>query len=82
MDFVKLLELAWQPVLSVIAIVVWLVRLEGKVKQCEDSAIRHERWQEVMDEKHSNLDSKIVDQLGQIRESLARLEGKLGVDDR
>lgn len=82
MDFIRALEAAWQPIIASIGVVVWLVRLEGKIKSCEDANYRHERWQEVMDEKHSNLDSKIVDQLGQIRESLARLEGKLGVQDR
>jgi hypothetical protein len=30
--------------------------------------------------KHEALDSKIIDQLSKIRESLARLEGKLGVE--
>jgi len=40
----------------------------------------HQNWQQLMDEKHQNLDSKIVNELSEIKQSLARLEGKLGID--
>ena len=62
--------------------VVWLVRLEGKVKAQEHLTAQLENSISLLREKHENLDSKIVGELTRIRESLARLEGRLaGRDD-
>jgi hypothetical protein len=62
-------------VLAVIGAIVWLVRLEGKT----DAAIKsNTETQKDIDElriRHEGLDSKIVEQLARVRESLARLEG-------
>ena len=64
-----------------VAGVVWLVRLEGKVKQQEDKLEMQIRQLAVLQEKLENIDSKIVDELGRIRESLARLEGRLSAEE-
>jgi len=61
--------------------VIWLVRLEGKVKQMDRLIAIQEREMDALRVKHENLDSKIVESLGQIRESLARLEGRLHFDE-
>lgn len=62
--------------------VVWLVRLEGKVKAQEKLIDTLSDSVALLREKHENLDSKIVGELTRIRESLARLEGRLaGRDD-
>jgi hypothetical protein len=67
-------------ILGALAFTVWLVRLEGKISQVESLAIEAQKDVDVLRTKHESLDSKIVEQLGQVRESLARLEGALGVN--
>jgi hypothetical protein len=62
-----------------VAVIVWLVRLEGKIHAADKA--NHETQKDVDDlrVRHEALDSKIVEQLSEIRESLARLEGSLGI---
>jgi len=63
------------PILSGIAAIVWLVRLEGKT----DAAIKaNAETQKDVDDlrvRQEMQDVKIVEQLSKVRESLARLEG-------
>ncbi len=61
-----------------VAGIVWFVRLEGKVKAASDRIDAAMQSLALLREKHENLDSKIVAQLTQVRESLARIEGHLG----
>lgn len=68
-----------QIVLAALALVVWLVRLEGKIAFAERLAVDVQKDVDVLRTKHEGLDSKIIDQLGAVRESLARLEGRLGI---
>lgn len=65
--------------LAVLGFVVWLVRLEGKTNHVERLALEAQKDVDNLRVKHESLDSKIVEQLGEVRESLARLEGALGV---
>lgn len=64
---------------AILGAVVWLVRLEGKVAHAERLALEAQKDVDNLRVKHESLDSKIVEQLGEVRESLARLEGALGV---
>lgn len=66
-------------ILAVIALIVWLVRLEGKISQVQRLADEAQKDVDVLRTKHEGLDNKIVEQLGAVRESLARLEGRLGI---
>jgi hypothetical protein len=72
-------ELDVELVLSVIGFTVWLVRLEGKTHANEKANIETQKDVDTLRSKHESLDSKIIDQLGAVRESLARLEGRLGI---
>ena len=65
--------------LAILGFVVWLVRLEGKINHVERLAEEAQKDVDNLRIKHESLDSKIVEQLGEVRESLARLEGALGV---
>lgn len=71
-DAIRILADLWPVVLSIVGVIVWLVRLEGKTNQTEKRV-------EILQTKHDALDSKTVEQLAQVRESLARIEGALGV---
>ena len=68
-----------EAIIAVIALIVWLVRLEGKLSHIERLANEAQKDVDVLRTKHEGLDNKIVEQLGAVRESLARLEGRLGI---
>ena len=68
-----------QIIASGVAVVVWLVRLEGKINAADKSNLETQKDVDELRIKHEELDSKIIEQLSKIRESLARLEGSLGV---
>lgn len=65
--------------------VVWLVRLEGKIRgvERENGALGKalEATQtslKAVQEGHHNLSIRVVEQLGNIRETLARIEERIG----
>lgn len=64
----------WPVFAGGIGFIVWLVRLEGMASQTR-------REVDALRVKHEALDSKIVEQLGEVRESLARIEGRMGITD-
>ena len=78
----KLVEV-WPIALGGIGFVVWLVRLEGRAMHAKEILDQRfhdcEKRIDALQVKHDALDSKIVEQLSEVRESLARLEGALGV---
>lgn len=61
--------------LAAIAALIWLVRLEGKMSNTKESL-------KELKIKHEALDSKIIDKLSLIEQSLARLEGRLSVTSK
>lgn len=74
MEFIKL-----EYLIAAVAIVVWLVRLEGKINIGTTLASNAQKAVDDLRIKHESLDAKIIEQLAQVRESLARLEGALGI---
>ena len=62
-------------VLSGIAAIVWLVRLEGKTEAVAKANTETQKDVDELRIRHEVLDVKIVEQLSKVRESLARLEG-------
>ena len=75
MEFLQLEYLA-----AAVAAIVWLVRLEGKIAQNKQLVDAAQKDVDELRTRHESLDSKIVEQLSQVRESLARLEGALGIN--
>ena len=68
-------------VFAFIAGIVWLVRLEYMTKSNSKSIDELQTKVEVIEVRHQALDSKVMDQLTQIKISLAKIEGKLGIED-
>lgn len=76
------LESMWPFILALVAGIVWSVRVEANAKADSKRLDALEKAFVIMQEKHDGLDDKIVGELTRIRESLARLEGRLaGRDD-
>ena len=71
----NLLATYWPFVLSIIALAVWLVRLEGKTEAALKANEETQKDVNDLRVRHEGLDTKIVEQLARVRESLARLEG-------
>ena len=53
-----------------IAVVVWLIRIEGRVGQ-------HEKQIDQLDKRLTDFDSKILQKLGEIAERLSFIEGSI-----
>lgn len=68
-----------QVLLAAIAFVVWLVRLEGKSNHNKEEIESLKGEIKTLNTKHEALDSKMIHQLMEVKESLARIEGALGV---
>lgn len=90
MDSVKSLIDAWPLILTFGGLIAWGVRLETKTgsqrehskswaNQLKKDLDRIEKRQDEMELKHNALDQKVVEQLTEVRESLARIEGALGI---
>lgn len=69
----------WQIITAIVGVTVWLVRLEGKQLLIEKQVAICQKEVDSLQIKHEALDSKVVEQLASVRESLARIEGALGV---
>lgn len=65
----------WPFILSIITLAVWLVRLEGKTDGAIKANLETQKDIDDLRIRHEGLDTKIVEQLARVRESLARLEG-------
>lgn len=63
---------------GVLSVIVWGIRLEGKVKALERENDSLKVAMQTMNENHHSLSLKVVDQLATIREALARIEGRIG----
>lgn len=86
MDALTILSSLWPLFLGALGFAVWLVRLEGRVNQCDRNSIGTDKQiasvdkrVDLLQSKHDALDSRVVQQLADVRESLARIEGALGV---
>lgn len=77
MEFLSVLSTIWPVLMGLLALVVWLVRLEGKITHNHELVSGCQKDIDELRVKHESLDSKIVEQLAQVREALARIEGRL-----
>lgn len=65
---------------SALTFTIWLVRLEAKVKRAEEELQKCQLGLKELQSKHEALDSQTLRELGRIREALARIEGRLRVN--
>jgi hypothetical protein len=60
-----------------IGLIVWSIRLEGKVKQVEKIADMHDEEIKALDIKLNTFDSKLLTKLSEIAERLSYIEGAI-----
>lgn len=60
--------------LAALGFVIWLVRLEGRVNAASDKAEMAAVAIKSLQHSHSILEIKVLEELGKVRESLARIE--------
>ena len=68
-----------ETILVAVGVIIWGTRLEGKVQQNEKANAETQKDVDDLRINHTVRDGVIVEQLTQVRESLARLEGRLGI---
>lgn len=56
---------------TLVGLIIWFTRLESKTN-------RNEKDISKIEKKHDNLESKLIDELSDVKQSLARIEGSLG----
>lgn len=60
-----------------VGVIIWGIRLEGRVRQIDRANIETQKDVDEIRVKHESLDSKMMDKLSEISDRLARIEGKL-----
>ena len=81
MELLRFVNEYWTVLAGFTGAVIWFTRLEGKISSHDQFIARLEKDLDTLTVKHENLDSKLVQQLADVRESLARIEGALGVKE-
>lgn len=87
------IDTLWPLLAAIIAFTVWLIRLEGKsthgVERLRDLRKDFDAYRTKTDTELSDLevritqiDSDLVKQISDVRESLARIEGALGISKK
>lgn len=64
-------------ILAIVGFVVWLVRLEGRVKQNERLTEIAQGSVDELRKRHEQLDSELVRKLSRLETAIARIEGYL-----
>ena len=59
--------------------IVWLVRLEARIKQTEKDIFEAIKDVDVLRARHEDLDSRVLRELMEVKQALARIEGRLEI---
>jgi len=82
MSLVEVVNDFWPILGALFGAVIWLVRLEGKVKATEKDISSHEKRISIAEAKHNELYEEIYKELSQIKEHLALIRGSLKGSDK
>jgi|LakMenE18May11ns_1017448.scaffolds.fasta_scaffold9958908_29 hypothetical protein len=59
--------------------IVWLVRLEARIKQSERDIAENQKDVDILRARHEDLDSRVLKELMEVKQALARIEGRLEI---
>lgn len=57
--------------------IVWIVRLEARIKQSERDIFENQKDVDILRTRHEDLDSRVLKELMEVKQALARIEGRL-----
>lgn len=59
--------------------IIWLVRLEARIKQTEKDIFETQKDVDILRSRHEDLDSRVLKELMEVKQALARIEGRLEI---
>lgn len=59
--------------------IVWIVRLEARIKQNERDIHDTAKDVDILRTRHEDLDSRVLKELMEVKQALARIEGRLEI---
>lgn len=59
--------------------IVWIVRLEARIKAGEKDVIELSKDVDILRARHEDLDSRVLRELMEVKQALARIEGRLEI---
>lgn len=71
----------WPVFASALGFVAWLIRLESKVMVLEKDITEKNQQIDRLDIKIGAIEGKIIEKLSMIEKSLAKIEGRLSVEN-
>ena len=66
---------------SVVAGLIWLVRLEAKSNSNQKDLERLEAHLDALVDKHEALESKIIEKLSSIENMVSKIQGRLSIEN-
>ena len=66
-----------QIILTIVGLVVWFTRLEAKTNNNQRDIDKQDILIAKLKEKHETLESELIKELGEVKQTLARIEGQL-----
>lgn len=66
-----------QILLAFIGLIVWFTRLEAKTESNKREIDKQDIVIAKLKEKHETLESELIKELGEVKQTLARIEGQL-----
>lgn len=81
MEHVDIIFKAWPVFGAFMALIVWAIRQEGKIKFLDEKVAQITLEHNTLRAEHNALNNSTLQELSKIREALARIEGRLSVRD-
>ena len=67
----------WEQLGSIVGVIVWIIRLEGKVLNSEKRLDANEKRITHVEGQVENIESGLTKELSEVKQALARIEGYL-----
>ena len=77
MTYLEAIKVLWPLVIAFVSLVVWLIRLEGRVNFIEVFGKETQKDVDKLRNEHDALHSKMLHEIMEVKQSLARIEGRL-----
>lgn len=66
-----------QIILAIVGLIIWFTRLEARTNSNQRDIEKQDIIIAKLKEKHETLESELIKELGEVKQTLARIEGQL-----